>query len=71
MDKWLYSISDHCFDDLTKLQAELLFLDSLWHRFCFRSQTLHTFIFCRQSYAFTSVPAYVPRGNSGQNVDYY
>jgi hypothetical protein len=25
----------------------------------------------RQSYAFTSVPAYVPRGNSGQNVDYY
>jgi hypothetical protein len=25
----------------------------------------------RQSYTFTSVPAYVPRGNSGQNVDYY
>jgi hypothetical protein len=22
------------------------------------------------SYTFTSVPAYVPRGNSGQNVDY-
>jgi hypothetical protein len=25
----------------------------------------------RQSYTFTSVPAYVPRGNSGQNVDCY
>ena len=28
------------------IQAELLFLDSWWHRFCFRRQMLHTFIFC-------------------------
>jgi hypothetical protein len=60
MNKWLYSISDHCFDDLTNYRQN-----------CYSSIVDGIESCIRQCYTFTSVPAYVPRGNSGQNVDYY